>query len=269
MLAQGGNQVIDHQVEVRGAGDVGALEVERGRAHVPAAILVANAVGGGHAHVLEEDLVEADVVDHVREGARGDAGGLHVDQEVGDALVFGRVGIGAGEQDHPVALVGAGGPDLRAVDHVVVAVADGARLQAGEVGAGAGLAEALAPALLAAQDAGQVALLLLVGAVEQDGGAGPAQANAAEARRARLGQLLVEDELLHHGEAAAAILRGPVRRDPGAGAHGVAPALPGGARGSGRAGIEGGAEGGAAAQRVGQFAVDEAADVVAEGGVPG
>ena len=83
----------------------------------------------------------------------GDAGRLHVEQQVADAAVLRRVRVRAGEHEHPVGEVGAGGPDLLAVDDVVVAVADGAGLEAGEVAAGAGLAEALAPRDLAAEDA--------------------------------------------------------------------------------------------------------------------
>ena len=47
-------------------------------------------------------------------------------------------------------------PDLLAVQHVVVAVALGPRAQRREIGAGAGLGEALAPHLVAAQDPRQV-----------------------------------------------------------------------------------------------------------------
>jgi hypothetical protein len=39
--------------------DAAALEVERGRGHVPAAVLLADHVLHGDAHVLEEGLVEA------------------------------------------------------------------------------------------------------------------------------------------------------------------------------------------------------------------
>ena len=53
--------------------------------------------------------------------------------------------------------------DLRAVDHVVVAVFDGARLQAGQVRTGAGFAVALAPPDFAAHDLRQVLVLLLLG----------------------------------------------------------------------------------------------------------
>ena len=51
-------------------------------------------------------------------------------------------------------------PDLLPVDDVVVAVAHGARLEAGEIGAGTGLGVALAPRVVP-EDARQEALLLL------------------------------------------------------------------------------------------------------------
>jgi hypothetical protein len=49
----------------------------------------------GHAHVLEEDLVEVGLARHLAERADVDAGRLHVDQHVGDAVVLRRVGLGA------------------------------------------------------------------------------------------------------------------------------------------------------------------------------
>ena len=71
---------------------------------------------------------------------------------------FGLIGVGAGEQDAPVAEVGAGRPHLLPVDDPLVAVAHGTGRQPREVGAGAGLAEQLAPDLVAAQHRRQVAL---------------------------------------------------------------------------------------------------------------
>ena len=73
-------------------------------------------------------------------------------------LCFGTLGVGAREQEAPVGHVGVAGPDLVAVDHVLVAVARRGGAQRREVGAGLGLAEALAPALAAADQAGQEAL---------------------------------------------------------------------------------------------------------------
>ena len=57
-------------------------------------------------------------------------------------------------------------------------------------------------------------LFLLVGAVDDQGGAEHVDAGAADGGRAGLGDLLVEDELLHRGESAAAVLGWPMRSDP-------------------------------------------------------
>ena len=75
----------------------------------------------------------------------------HVDQHEADAFVLlGRVG--AHQAEAPVGLVGVGGPDLLAVDQPVVALVLAAGGEAGEVGAGARLRIALAPADLALDD---------------------------------------------------------------------------------------------------------------------
>ena len=143
-------------------------------------------------------------------------GRLHVEEEVADALVLRRVRVGAGDEDAHVGAVRAGRPDLLAVDDVVVAVADGARLEAGEVGAGAGLAEALAPGIFAADDPRQRRVLLLLRAVDDDRRAGPAVADAAGPRGSPPRELLAEDELLLHAQSAAAVLLRPRRGAPAA-----------------------------------------------------
>ncbi len=89
---------------------------------------------------------------------------LHVHQEVGQALVLGHVGVGARDEHAPLGVLGAAGPHLLAGDDPVLAVLDRARFQRGEVRAGLGLGEALAPDLLGREDRRQVALLLLVAA---------------------------------------------------------------------------------------------------------
>ena len=68
---------------------------------------------------------------------------------------LGRSWIGAGQQDPHVGVVGARAPHLLAVDHPLVAVALGPGRQAGQVGAGARLAEQLAPHLVAPQHGGR------------------------------------------------------------------------------------------------------------------
>jgi hypothetical protein len=90
----------------------------------------------------------------------------------------------------------------------------GARLHAGEVGAGAGLAEALAPDLLGGEDVPEVAPLLLLAAVREDGGARPLEADRVDQeRRARPVELLRDHALTLQGVALAAVLGGPVEAE--------------------------------------------------------
>ena len=86
-------------------------------------------------------------------------GDFMLKEEERQALVLGRLGIAARHQDGHVRPVRAGRPDLLAVDHPVVAVAHRARAQSGQVRAGAGLGEELAPHLVTAQRRRRVAAL--------------------------------------------------------------------------------------------------------------
>ena len=176
MLAEGvagevGHEVVEVAAGARKGGDVGALEVEGGGGDVPAAVQFAEEAVAGDADVVEVDLVEALAVVHLADGLDGDARRLHGEEEVGDAAVLGGVGVGAGEEVDVVGVVGAGGPDLLAVDDEVVAVLLGAGLERGEVGSGVGLGEALTPAALAAGDAADMLALLGLGAVDDERGA--------------------------------------------------------------------------------------------------
>ncbi len=87
-------------------------------------------------------------------------------------------------------------PDLLAVDHPLVAVELRPRRQRGEVGAGAGLAEELAPDLLAREQCQKVAGLLLGRARVEQGRSGPADPDrVVGAGDLGADQLLVDDEL--------------------------------------------------------------------------
>ena len=97
--------------------------------------------------------------------------------------MLGHVGVGAGDQDAELGDLGHRGPDLLAVDHPLVAVAHRPGGQVGQVAAGVGLAEQLAPDLLGGQQREQVAVLLRLGAGVHQGGPGPADADLV--RRAR------------------------------------------------------------------------------------
>jgi hypothetical protein len=81
-------------------------------------------------------------------------------------------------------------------DDVVIAGAFGARLQCRQIGAGAGLGIALAPPVLAAQNARQEACLLLLVAVLQDHRADHLDPEGQHLRRANGRSLAVVDEAL-------------------------------------------------------------------------
>ena len=208
-----------------GVADGAAFEVQHCGADVPAAVHLAEDVPGGHAHVFEENFVEGVHIAHVDQRADGHAGALHVHQEVGDAAVLGGVRVCAGEHEHPVGGVRAGGPDLLAVEDEVVAVTDGASLEGREVGAGARLTVALAPLHLPREDARKVLLPLLFGAVDDNRRPDHRRAHAADVCRARFGELFVENELFHDAEPGAAVLLRPGGRDPALGGELLAPGL--------------------------------------------
>ena len=84
-----------------------------------------------------------------------------------------RVGVGLRHQEDEVRPGAVGDERLRAVDHVLVAVADRLGADPGDVGAGARLGDPEAADLLALDPRHQVALLLLLGARAGGSGAGP------------------------------------------------------------------------------------------------
>ena len=139
------------------------------------------------------------VAGHLPQRPHLDPGLVHVDREPGDALVLRDVGIGAGDEHAEVGVLAARRPDLLAVDDPLVAVRHGPRREPGEVGAGARLAEQLAPRLGAGDDVADVQVDLLLRAVRGDGGRGQQQPEA----RGRAERAEVADLLLHpHGVVA-------------------------------------------------------------------
>ena len=129
------------------------LVAERAGGDPPPLVELADQVLGRHLDVVEEHLVEVEVVGrHDRaERPAGQAGAVGRDHQGADALVLGRVGVGADEGEDDVGVVRPRGPHLLPVDDEPVAVEDRPGAQAGQVGAGVGLAHAqrrgdLAPA---------------------------------------------------------------------------------------------------------------------------
>jgi len=207
-------------------GEGGApLEAQGHIGDPPAVVLLADAVGHRHPGPVQEDLAEVRLPVHGLHGPHLDAGLVHMEDEPGDAPVLGRVGVGPHQQFAVVGHVRPGAPDLLAAHDVLVALPHGPGGQRGQVGAGAGLGEALAPDAVAAENPRQVVTPLLLGALGHEGraGVGVAHEDDADVGRTRGGVLLLEDQLLRDGQAAAAVLDRPVE----AGVPGlVQPALP-------------------------------------------
>ncbi len=133
-----------------GAGDHLTLAGEGRPGDRPAAPDLTDALVIGNPGSVEEDLVEIDLAAEVAQRPDLDPGLGELDQEVGQATVLRRARIGAGEEHPELGAMGPGGPHLLPGDPPTVAVRLGARRQRGQVGAGAGLAEQLAPTLLVA-----------------------------------------------------------------------------------------------------------------------
>src|SRR5438876_1156830 len=140
-----------------------------------------------------------------------------VDQEQADAMVLRRLGLGAAEEEAPVGDVGVAGPHLLAVHDEAAAPALAARAQRPQVGAGAGLGEALAPEVLAREQPGEEAPALRLGAVAEDGRADQVDVGAGgRPRRAHAIERLLQEPALDDGRAPAAVLARPGDRRPAA-----------------------------------------------------
>src|SRR4029079_1536982 len=70
---------------------------ERGARDPPALARRAHALRVGHAHTVEEHLVEVDLTTEVAQRTHGDAGCVQVNEEVGEALALRHVGVGPRE----------------------------------------------------------------------------------------------------------------------------------------------------------------------------
>src|SRR5262249_2038561 len=141
-------------------GVAAALETERGLRQLPALAHLANDVLAGYSDIVEEDFGELGVAGDLLERPHLHARTGHVQDEVRDAPILGRVRVWASQQHPVVGVWGEAGPDFLAADDPVAAVAYRAGLQAGQVRARVWLGIQLAPDLLGRQHAREVALLL-------------------------------------------------------------------------------------------------------------
>ena len=150
----------------------GPLEHESGVGNRPTLVEVTDDVCRRDTGFVDEDLVEERLAGHLDQRTHGDARLVHVDREVGDALVLRGIGIGSGDEHAHVGDLAAGGPDLLAGDDVLVTVLLGLAGEAGEVRSGARLGEQLTPADRTVEDRRKELVDLLLGAVGGDGRSG-------------------------------------------------------------------------------------------------
>ena len=202
-----------------------SLERQGGVGDRPAVVEITDAGVVVHAGLGEEHLVEEGTAGHLAQRAYLDPLRLvHVDGEVGDALVLGHIGVGPGDEHAHVGDLAAGGPHLLSGDDPLVAVADGPRLQASQVGARTRLAEELAPGVPAGDDRLHEALDLLLRAVRGDGRGGEQQAQATGSTEgAELGDRLLHADRVGAVEPLAVGVLGQTGCGPAGGAQALPP----------------------------------------------
>ena len=144
------------------------------------------------------------LVDVAQRQARGAA----LDDEGGDAVGTGRVGRGARHHREDAGLRGVGDVPLGAVQDVVAAILDRGGPQAGRVGPAVRLGQGEGADDLPGRQPGQVVLLLLLGAVDDDALRADAVVRGEEGPegRRRPADLVRREDLLLHGEPHAAVL---------------------------------------------------------------
>ena len=191
-------------------------------ADLPAAVDLAEHHLVRHEDVVDEHGVEQRVAGQLAQRLDLDPFALHVQQEVGDAVVLGGVGIGAGQQRTPLGELRGGGPDLLAGDPPPAVDLGGLRGQAGQIRTRTRLGEQLAPDHLAAERRRQESLLLCLGAVGDDRRDQPCGDAHIGSLDPSGGEFLRDDDLLDGGRGPAPRF-GQVRLDPAAlGDRGVA-----------------------------------------------
>ncbi len=143
----------------------------------PAIVLRPHAVAHGDAHVIKEDRVHLMLAGDKNDRVHPQPRGVHGDQQKGNARLRLARAVRAHQGKHPVGMVRVGGPDLTAVQHIVIAVPTRIEGQSGKIGARAGLGVALAPVVLAGEDAGEEGGLLFLRAVTHKDRAAHAEAH--------------------------------------------------------------------------------------------
>ncbi len=208
----GPDQRLHAVAERRARGHRDALVGQSGPADAPSVPRDADDGVVGDEDVVEEDLVEHGCAGELAQRADVEPLGVHVDDEVGDPGVLGRVGIGTGEADAEVRDLRQRRPHLLTVEHEATFDPLGPGAQRRQVRSRPRLAEELAPVERPEKGGTHPALLLLGRAVRDECRQGPGTHGEMRANHAGGRQLLVDDELLERRRTAAPG-SGPVRHD--------------------------------------------------------
>ena len=181
----------------------------------------------GDLDVVEEDLGEAGLAVDLGDGAHGDAGRVHGDEEVGQAAVALGLGVGAEDAEAPFGEGAPAGPRLLPVEHPAVA---GRVARAAASGCRPGRCRRRARTSPGTRSrrrdamGGQVARLLGLGPVLEHGGGEQEDAVLAHPLgRAGTVVLLLEHEPLEDPEVAPAVLDRPADDGPAVLEHGALP----------------------------------------------
>src|SRR6266540_6392851 len=171
----------------------------------------ADALRVRHSRAIEEHLVEVLFTGDVAQRSDLDPPLVQIEQEVGDALALGHIGVGASEQHGEVGAVRPRRPHLLPVHDPLVAVAHRTRREGSQIRARTGLAEQLAPLLLVADDRRQEAAALLLGAVRVQRGGAQVEAERVQPAEVVRRELGLDPASGLDADIQAAVLDGPRR----------------------------------------------------------
>ena len=122
--------------------------------------------------------------------------------------------IGPGEQDHLVGKAPQRRPDLVPIDDPLVAIADGTRLQRGQITARRRLTETLTPDFVGTQNFRDITFFLRLGTIGQNHRPGPGQTDQIDQKgNSGASHLLAHDALVARRSSTAAIGSGPLDPD--------------------------------------------------------